>query len=288
MFKSVQNRVWVFDAEWVPDPVTGRLVYDLPAELEDGEVIEEMWRRGGADGETPRPYLKTVLCRLVSIAVMTRSSEEGEPPLRLFSLPPLGDESADFSEAEIIDRFLDGVGKRQPQLVGFNSRAADFAILLQRAVVNGVRAPGFARRPDKPWEGVDYFAGGEWHVDLIDILGVRGRSRPSLNEMATACGIPGKFSGGGSDVVDLWMKGEIEEIVRYNEFDAITTYLLWLRLAHLGGFFSSEGYQREQELLEEFLRDEATKNCQSHLKEYLTEWLRLRHYGGRRQLNLGF
>ena len=44
MFKSVQDKVWAFDAEWVPDPVTGRAVYRLPAELSDEEVVAEMWR----------------------------------------------------------------------------------------------------------------------------------------------------------------------------------------------------------------------------------------------------
>ena len=70
MFKSVQDKVWAFDAEWVPDPLTGRAVYGLPAELPDEEIVAEMWRRGGASEEEPRPYLKTVLCRVVSISVL--------------------------------------------------------------------------------------------------------------------------------------------------------------------------------------------------------------------------
>ena len=72
MFKSVKDIVWAFDAEWVPDPATGRAVYDLPQELSDEAVMAEMWRRGGATDENPRPYLKTILCRVVSISVMAR------------------------------------------------------------------------------------------------------------------------------------------------------------------------------------------------------------------------
>ena len=274
MFKSVKDIVWVFDAEWVPDPVTGRAVYDLPQEQSNEAVMAEMWRRGGATDENPRPYLKTILCRVVSISVMARYVEEGEVRLQLRSLPAGADGAA--TEAQIVGRFLDGVGKQKPQLVGFNSEAADLRILLQRALANGIQAADFARRPDKPWEGVDYFAGGDWHVDLIDVIGGRGRARPSLHEVATASGIPGKFSSEGGDVADLWTAGELDRIVAYNEFDAVTTYLVWLRLAHFGGFFSTAEYDREQQRVEELLGAEGARPGRSHLSAYLAEWERVR------------
>ena len=274
MFKSVKDIVWAFDAEWVPDPATGRAVYDLPQEPSDEAVMAEMWRRGGATDENPRPYLKTMLCRVVSISVMARYVEEGEVRLQLRSLPAAADGAA--TEAQIIGRFLDGVGKQKPQLVGFNSEGADLRILLQRALASGIQSPDFARRPDKPWEGVDYFAGGEWHVDLIDIIGGRGRGRPSLHEVARASGIPGKFSSDGGDVADLWTAGELDRIVAYNEFDAVTTYLVWLRLAHFGGFFSTAEYDEEQQRVEALLRTEAARPERSHLSEFLAEWQRVR------------
>ena len=39
MFKTVRKRVWAFDAEWIPDPVAGRLLYNLPDELPNVEVL---------------------------------------------------------------------------------------------------------------------------------------------------------------------------------------------------------------------------------------------------------
>jgi hypothetical protein len=48
MFKSVENEVWIFDAEWVPDPVAGCLLYDLPDTMSNREVVHDMWRRHGA------------------------------------------------------------------------------------------------------------------------------------------------------------------------------------------------------------------------------------------------
>ena len=151
MFKHVQDRVWAFDAEWVPDAHTGRVVYDLPEEMGPVQVMEEMWRRGGATEEEPRPYLKTVLCRIVSIAMVGRRVEGGEVRLQLNSLPTHNE--GEIREADLVARFLEGIGKHQPQLVGYNSTSADLRILLQRGVAAGVSVPGFAQRPDKPWEG---------------------------------------------------------------------------------------------------------------------------------------
>lgn len=72
MFKTIGKRIWAFDLEWVPDPDAGRRVYDLPNEMSDDDVILEMWKKGGATEENPQPYIKTVLCRVVSVAVVSR------------------------------------------------------------------------------------------------------------------------------------------------------------------------------------------------------------------------
>ena len=66
MFKTVKNRVWAFDAEWIPDPAAGRLLYDLPDEAPDVDVLRHMWRQGGATDEDPTPYLKTVVCSRIA------------------------------------------------------------------------------------------------------------------------------------------------------------------------------------------------------------------------------
>ena len=212
------------------------MLYGLPESMEPVLVMEEMWRRVGATEEDPRPYLKTVLCRIVSIAMVGRRVEEGEVRLQLNSLPS-GNEG-EIGEVDLVSRFLDGLGKHQPQLVGYNSGAADLRILVQRGVAAGISAPGFAQRPDKPWEGGDYFGGSDWHVDLFEILGGRGRGRPSLHEMATVCGIPGKISESGADVMNLRLAGDIGRIVAYNELDVLTTYLLWFRAACFAGVFN--------------------------------------------------
>jgi predicted PolB exonuclease-like 3'-5' exonuclease len=126
MFKTIGKRVWAFDLEWVPDPDAGRRVYDLPNEMSDADVIQEMWKKGGATEENPQPYLKTVLCRVVSVAVVSRECQDnGEIKLELRSLPK-ADEP--LEEAKLISKFFTVLGKEKPQLVGFNSSNSDLPI----------------------------------------------------------------------------------------------------------------------------------------------------------------
>lgn len=289
MFKTVKPKVWAFDAEWIPDPATGRAVYGLADDTDQHDVIDAMFERAGATEQEPRPYLKTILCRVVSVSVVTRAEEKDEVRLQLTSLPAADARGTQaLPEAELIQRFLEGVGRTQPQLVGYNSGGADLRILLQRGVALGVQAADFARRPDKPWEGVDYFLpNGDWHVDLQEVLAGRSRGRPSLHELAVASGIPGKMDVAGSDVLDLWQAGRIDQIVAYNECDAITTYLLWLRVAHFGGFFNSKQYEAEQESVRELLSRESQRPGREHLQKYLEAWKQLAGNHARRGAQMG-
>jgi len=276
MFKTVQPLLWAFDAEWSPDPRAGRVLYQLADETTDAEAVVEMWRRGGATEEDPTPFLKTVLCRVLSIAAVQRKVKSGEVELSLLWLPRDVTDESQQSESSIIGTFMNAVGKYKPQLVGFNSHSADLKIMVQRALVNGLSIPEYCQRPDKPWEGADYFArGNDMNIDLMEILGTWGKSSLSLHEIATLSGIPGKFDAEGEQVPQMWLSGHWREIIQYNCFDALTTYLVWLRLAHMGGHFNREQYDEEQELLRHSIMEWMDKPEMQFLEKYLEEWERL-------------
>jgi predicted PolB exonuclease-like 3'-5' exonuclease len=279
VLKRVTNCVWAFDIEWVPDPLAGRLLYDIPDGVTDpAQIMQRMWSEGRSDEDDPRPFLRMMLCRVVSIAALERRvRSDGEVVLNLMSLPRDVDDPEQASEAGVIGTFLDAVGDHRPQLVGYNSIAADLKILVQRGTLLGLRAAGFGERPEKPWEGVDYFArGGDFHVDLRDILSGFGGAAARLHELAVQSGIPGKLDVEGGQVAMLWLEGELRRIVQYNEYDALTTYLLWLRVAHFAGHFTDEEYIREQARVGELLERESSKPEGAHLERYLREWERLR------------
>jgi predicted PolB exonuclease-like 3'-5' exonuclease len=185
MFKKVQDKVCCFDCEWVPDLGLARRMYGLelkrsnlhpppgmtiaengpsPEQLNefimtesgpsDADVLNRVYQEAGATEENPKPFIKPILCSIVSIACVTRDfTPASERPLSIWS-------TSDniHSEAKMIDLFLNRVGTISPQLVGWNSSGADLPILMQRAIANGVQAKGFFERPDKPWSGRDYFA----------------------------------------------------------------------------------------------------------------------------------
>jgi predicted PolB exonuclease-like 3'-5' exonuclease len=288
MIKNVKHRVWAFDLEWVPDPLAGRLLYEVADDVTDpAEVMAVMWERGGATEEDPTPFLKTALCRVVSVAALERRQlPDGSVKLNLMSLPRDPMSKKETTEAHVVGTFLDALGKNRPQLVGFNSLNSDLKILLQRGLILGLSAPGFCERPEKPWEGIDYFSrGSDWNVDLKEILGGWGIASPSLHEIAVQSGIPGKMGVDGNDVAPMWLEGNIERIVRYNECDAITTYLVWLRLAHMAGFFDADAYAREQQEVAELLQIEIAKGGREHLEEYIEAWNQLRESvdSGRKQ-----
>src|SRR5437868_15242428 len=112
MLRRIADEVWAFDAEWVPDPVAGRLLYNLPESMGDWEVVQEMWRQNGATAENPRPYLKTILCRVVSIAtVIRRVLPDTSVRLQLVSLPKEVKSPQEQDEAGLLSQFLTVLGK---------------------------------------------------------------------------------------------------------------------------------------------------------------------------------
>ncbi len=275
MIRTVANNVWAFDLEWVPDPPSGRRCYDLPADMPDDEVLQVMWARGGAGDDDPQPFLKYTLCRIVSAAVVVRRQRDERVTVGLATLPHVGD--GPMAESELVARFLTQLGQEdpRPQLVGFNSRTADVPILVQRGIVNRIAAVEFCHRPAKPWEGVDYFAkGSEWHIDIKDIVSGWGKGTPSLHEFAAACGIPGKMGTTGDDVLALWRAGDVRRIVEYNQYDALTTYLVWLRLALFAGLLSPEGHAAEEERLREMLCRRIVAG-DGYLQCFLDKWAAL-------------
>lgn len=276
MFKSIANSVFSFDIEWIPDPLSAELLHGVehnpPFSFE--ESFLSLWKDGGATAERPQPFIKTILCRIVSIAGIFRERTEDGVQLKLVSLPA-DPTDPKWTERYIIERFLEGVGRRKPQLVGYNSHNADVPIIVQRAIVHGLDSCGFAERPDKPWDGCDYFStASDYNIDLAPILG-RYAATPRLHEIATLSGIPGKIDVSGETVPQLWLEGKLQEIVNYNEFDAFTTHLVWARVAHFGGLLSTKAFLHEEQLVRELLLSEIASG-KEHLGKYIEAWDRLK------------
>ena len=282
MLKKLADSVFSFDVEWIPDPKSAEILHDLPSAPGPGEEaahsFEALWASARKEGDAPdsQPYLKTILCRIVSLAgILREQAPGGKPSLKLISLPLDPSDPLKSDEKTILTSFMKSVGRRKPQLVGYNSAQSDVPILVQRAIVHGLPGFGFSDRPAKPWEGVDYFdaRNSDYNLDLADAMG-QFRDRPTLHQAATLSGIPGKLEVSGASVSQMWLDGKLAQIVEYNECDAFTTHLLWARIAHFSGLLSTEQYQTEQKLVRDLLEYEISQN-RTHLQRFVQEWDRL-------------
>ena len=110
-------------------------------------------------------------------------------------------------------------------------------------------------------------------MDILHILAgfARGAARPSLDEFAAACGIPGKLGVAGSDVAELFLSNDIRTIANYNETDALTTHLVMLRIGLHSGHLSADQYRREVDAVDGLLRQEIAVG-KSHLLRFQKVW----------------
>ena len=276
---AIHELALFFDMEWVPDAGGARRLFDLPEDTPEIEAMQRLWESApsyDAD-KNPRPFLKYMFSRVVSIAFLSRKMifRDGErvPEFSLNSLPKLPFETNDVDETAIIERFLYIIGDRCPQLVGYNSAESDLQVLIQRGIINEVTAPAFCKRPPKPWEGLDYFdsRNSEAHFDILTKFS-RGGMAPRLDEFAKLCGYPGKIDVKGDQVTDLWLERDITKIVEYNQIDVLNTYLVWLRLVHFAGQIGEESYIEEQDQFREFLEAETQKPGKAFIADFLAKW----------------
>ena len=282
MLKSpIQELALFYDLEWVPDAAGAKRLFDLPDETTEIEAMEHLWEHSPQYKveENPRPFLKYMFSRVVSIAFLSRKTHlnrdnERVVEFSLNSLPKLPLDSDDVDEATIIERFLYIVGDRRPQLVGYNSSESDLQVLIQRGIINEITAPAFNQRPSKPWEGPDYFdsRNSDAHFDLLTKFSNRGGMSPRLDELAKLCGFPGKIDVKGDQVTDLWLERDLTKIVEYNQIDTLNTYLVWLRVVYFAGQISEEDYNSEQEQFREFLENEIQKPEKAFLTAFLDKW----------------
>lgn len=282
MIRLIGKTLIAFDCEWIPDPQSARLLFPDAAGLDTPELLRRLWEANGATEENPKPFVRLMQSRVVSIAMIIRTAPDtlGDPPkLQLITLPKNPEKPELRAERDIVGKFLTSIGRRRPQLVGFNSKASDLRILAQRALALGIPARVFLNKPQRPWTECDYFGrDNDFSIDLMECLtgGYSKNGTVSLHEACTLCGIPGKFDGHGDEVLDMWQRGDYTRIVRYNCYDAISTYLLWLRTAWVSGLFESDqDYETEQLLLREYLMELCENPDYAFIEHYITEWDRL-------------
>jgi predicted PolB exonuclease-like 3'-5' exonuclease len=249
-----------FDIETVPDVDFGRRYYDLDG-LDDDDVAKAMtFKRLQAAGTE---FLPLHQHRIVAISVSFRTAET-------FKVWSLGDEDSD--EAELVQRFFDGIERYTPDLVSWNGGGFDLPVLHYRAMKNGVAAPRYWETGDndRDFRWNNYLGRFHWrHIDLMDVLaGYQPRGRAGLDQVAVLLGYPGKLGMSGADVWDTYRAGGIADIRNYCETDVLNTWLVYLNFEHMRGNLDDKELEREFALVRSTL--EAMNK--DHLDEFLAAW----------------
>jgi 3'-5' exonuclease len=250
----------VFDIETVPDVAFGRRLYGL-AGLADAQVAKAMFalrrQRTGTDFLPPEQQ------RVVAISCALRRGES-------FTVWSVGE--LDSPEAELVQRFFEGIAKYSPNLVSWNGSGFDLPVLTYRAMLAGAAAPRFWEmgEGDDAFRYNNYLNRYHWrHTDLMDVLsGFHQRNRVSLDNMACLLGLPGKLGFDGGQVWQTWQAGDLAAIRRYCETDVLNTWLIYLRFQQLRGQLSREQHDEELARVRLFLG--AAK--EPHFGEFLRAW----------------
>ena len=251
----------VFDIETIPDTDGLRALLDAPTSASDEDIaniaLHQRRQKNGTD------FLPLHQHKIVAISCALREGNN-------FKVWTLGDEKA--SEAEIIQRFYDGIDKYTPQIVSWNGSGFDLPVLHYRGLIHGVNASRYwdLGEDDKDFKWNNYISRYHTrHLDLMDLLAMYGaRANAPLDDLAKLIGFPGKLGMDGSKVWDAFKNGEIEAIRNYCETDVANTHLVFLRFQLMRGHLTPTAYEAEIKLVRETLSGYSGQ----HWKEFLGAW----------------
>ena len=257
--------ILVFDIETIPDVPGLRRLHDLGPDLSDAEVAEMVFQQRRAQNGSD--FLPHYLQRIAVISCALRMSGD----LCIWSLA-----EPEQSEAEIIQRFFDGIEKFTPQLVSWNGGGFDLPVLHYRGLIHGVTASRYWDLGDGDYGDSRDFKWNNYinryhtrHLDLMDLLALyQSRANAPLDALAKLMGFPGKLGMDGGKVWEAWQSGEIAGIRDYCETDVLNTYLVFLRFRLMQGELSRAEYDEEIS----FVRTVLERLNKAHWCEFLSMW----------------
>lgn len=245
----------IFDIETVPDAITGKRINNIDFNLDDQEAIKilQFINRQKKQGSE---FLPHYLHKIVAISVLVQDGDS----IKIWSLGNILDD-----EKNLLERFFNGLELYKPTLVSWNGSGFDLPVIHYRSLLHQIVSKIY-------WEVGNTLPEFKWnnylnryhyrHIDLMDLLsGYQKSAIASLDDIATMLGFPGKMVLTGDQVLDCYMKNDLQSIRNYCEIDVLNTYLIFLRVQHIRGIFDQTRYLS---LLD---------NLKKHLKN-----LRLEHF----------
>ncbi len=254
----------VFDIETIPDVAGIRTLHALAAELSDAEVAEYAFQKQRAKNGTD--FLPHYLQRVIVISYALHDGSRFM--VRSLAEPESG-------EAQIIQRFYDGIEKFTPQLVSWNGGGFDLPVLHYRGLIHGVTAPRYWDMGEGDYRDSRDFKWNNYigryhtrHLDLMDLLALyQPRAAAPLDQLAKLMNLPGKQGMAGDAVWSAWLEGRIDDIRDYCETDVVNTYLVYLRFQKMRGAITPE--EHDEQIV--FIRSQLAAINKPHWQAFLSE-----------------
>jgi len=244
------DRLLVLDIETIPDrtllPAPDPLLMDKP------------------------PFPKTLHHRIVAISFLTAAIARIDGVERYEIEQCRSGGALDAGEADLLRGLWSLIERDKPRVVTWNGRGFDLPVLAQRALMHGVPMHYWHQAGDR-WNTYRQRYAPDWSCDLMDVLGEYGAApRLNLHETAVAVGLPGKLISEGSQIEELFAKGEIATIRAYCETDVLNLAGLYLRWAYVAGRTDAVGYELAVNGVMQLLERE--RLLRPHLGLFLDRW----------------
>jgi predicted PolB exonuclease-like 3'-5' exonuclease len=180
-------------------------------------------------------------------------------------------DAPEFRPAEVVRKFWLGVDIYRAQLVTFNGRGFDIPLLELAAFRQGINLSTHMQKTRHRYNGgLDLL---EWFTNFGAYRVVGG-----LNLLAKMLGLPGKTDVDGSQVLELYRRGDLRAINDYCLCDTLDTYFVFLRTRVLTGDIDIDEEQKLHALACETLDAHAEEY--PVVRTYLADWSAARQAAG--------
>ena len=227
--------VLVFDIETMTDLKSGAHLYGLNLPEPDLEQALTKLRRQESGVDFQRLPLHEIVC-ISGLWV----DELGA--MKLFSFS-----REQYSEAEILKKFLSIFDKKHPTLVSWNGSQFDLPVILFRAMYHGLSASSLFDQGEIDHQKKYNNYQNRYHhrhVDLMDVMAMFNlRHFQKLDDAAHLLGFPGKRGDGGYHVPEYVRLQQWQDLTGYCEGDVLNTWLIYLRWLLLKGQLQLEEHR---------------------------------------------
>ena len=259
--------LFVFDIETIPDADAAVNLLGIPqnASKEEKRTALKNYHLKITDGKSDflrQPFQKVVAISFLEADIVRENNKE---QYILTNIKSGG--TKDSSEEDLIKGLFSYLKKKTPRFISFNGRTFDLPVLKYRAMKYQITAPWLYQIGDK-WNNYNQRYSLDWHCDLLEALSDFGSSaRCKMNEICAILDLPGKVGIDGSQVMDYYDLGKIEEIRNYCESDVVNTYLIYLHYQHFTGAIDSENFSSAREDLINYIKMNVKEKF--YLKDFL-------------------